>query len=96
MQTTVMVGEKPNVASKLAQALGNYSIEENRGVNNYVVETDDEKIIIAPAVGHIFNLEQVNEGWDYPVFDVDWAPTFETSDSADYMKKYYRNLRDQC
>ena len=96
MQTTVMVGEKPNVASKLAQALGNYSVEENHGVKNYIVETDDEKIIIAPAVGHIFNLEQTSEGWDYPVFEVDWAPTFETSDSADYMKKYYRNLRDQC
>lgn len=95
MQTTVMVGEKPNVASKLAQALGNYSIEENRGVKNYIIERDNEKIIIAPAVGHIFNLKQTADGWDYPVFEVEWAPTFETSDSADYMKKYYRNLRDQ-
>jgi len=95
METTVMVGEKPNVASKLAQALGDYSTKTNRGVKNYIVETDDRRIIISPAVGHIFNLDSVEDGWDYPVFEVEWKPTFETDDSADYMKKYYHNLKDQ-
>ncbi|PSG98565.1 MAG: DNA topoisomerase I [Nanohaloarchaea archaeon SW_7_43_1] len=95
METTVMIGEKPKVASRLANALGNYSTQENRGVKNYVLETDDRKIIIAPAVGHIFNLEQTEEGWDYPVFDVEWEPIFENQDSADYVKKYYNNLKDQ-
>ena len=90
-----MIGEKPKVASRLANALGNYSTQENRGVKNYVLETDDRKIIIAPAVGHIFNLEQTEEGWDYPVFDVEWEPIFENQDSADYVKKYYNNLKDQ-
>lgn len=93
--TTVMIGEKPKVASRIANALGDYSIKENRGVKNYIIETDREKIIIAPAVGHIFNLEQTEEGWDYPVFEVEWKPIFETSDGADYVKKYYNNLRDQ-
>ena len=96
MATTVMIGEKPKVASRIAQALGDYSINENRGVKNYVIDKEgNDRIIIAPAVGHIFNLEQISEGWDYPVFDVEWVPTFETDDSADYMKKYYNNLRDQ-
>lgn len=90
-----MIGEKPKVASRLANALGNYSIKENRGVKNYEIETDDRKIIIAPAVGHIFNLDQIEDGWDYPVFDVEWKPIFETSDSSDYVKKYYNNLKDQ-
>ena len=62
MQTTVMVGEKPNVASKLAQALGDYSTKTNRGVKNYIVETDERRIIISPAVGHIFNLDSVEDG----------------------------------
>ncbi len=95
MQTTVMVGEKPKVTSKIANALGDYSMKENRGVKNYIIETDERRLIVAPAVGHIFNLDQVSEGWDYPVFDVEWKPTFETDDSAGYMKKYYNNLRDQ-
>ncbi len=90
-----MVGEKPKVTSKIANALGDYSMKENRGVKNYIIETDERRLIVAPAVGHIFNLDQVSEGWDYPVFDVEWKPTFETDDSAGYMKKYYNNLRDQ-
>ena len=90
-----MVGEKPKVASKLANALGNYDVEDNRGVKNYIVKTDDRKIIIAPAVGHIYNLQQISDGWHYPVFDVEWAPIFETSDGANYVKKYYNNLKDQ-
>ena len=90
-----MVGEKPKVTSKIANALGDYSTKSNRGVKNYIIETDERRIIIAPAVGHIFNLDQVGEGWDYPVFDVEWKPIFETEDSADYVKKYYNNLRDQ-
>lgn len=90
-----MIGEKPKVASRLANALGDYSVEENRGVKNYVMETENREIIIAPAVGHIFNLEQTEEGWDYPVFDVEWKPIFETQDGANYVKKYFNNLRDQ-
>ncbi|MFB6208235.1 MAG: DNA topoisomerase I [Candidatus Nanohaloarchaea archaeon] len=95
MPTRVMIGEKPKVASRIANALGDYSIEKNRGVKNYRIQTDEGELIIAPAVGHIFNLEQVSDGWDYPVFDVEWAPIFETEDDAGYVKKYYRNLKDQ-
>ena len=95
MPTTVMVGEKPKVASRIANALGDYSVKKNRGVKNYVIETDEREIIIAPAVGHIFNLEQIGDDWDYPVFDVEWKPIFETEDGADYVEKYYRNLQDQ-
>jgi len=95
METTVMIGEKPKVASRLANALGNYSVEENRGVKNYILDMDDRKVIIAPAVGHVFNLEQTAEDWDYPVFEVEWKPIFETNDSSDYVKKYFNNLKDQ-
>ncbi len=83
------------MASRIADALGNYTVRENRGVKNYVIDAGDEEIIIAPAVGHIFNLDQKSDGWDYPVFDVEWKPIFETQDSSDYVKKYYNNLRDQ-
>ena len=95
MTTTVMVGEKPKVASKIAQALGDYSIEENRGVKNYIIEKENETVIIAPAVGHIFNLEQSEGDWTYPIFNVEWQPTFKDNDDAAYVKKYYNNLKDQ-
>jgi DNA topoisomerase-1 len=95
MDTTVMIGEKPKVTSRIANALGDYDVENNRGVKNYIIETDDRKIIIAPAVGHIFNLEEQEDGWDYPVFEVEWEPIFQNNDGSDYVKKYYNNLKDQ-
>ncbi|MFB6077064.1 MAG: DNA topoisomerase, partial [Candidatus Nanohaloarchaea archaeon] len=94
--TTLMVAEKPKVAKRLADALGDYTVEENRGVKNYVLETDIGEVVVAPAVGHIFTLEQSDGEWTYPVFDVEWVPSFETDDGDDYVRKYYNNLEDQC
>ncbi len=93
MGTTLLVAEKPKVASKIAQAIGGYSVEKNHGVKNYRIETDKGDVVVAPAVGHIFNLQQKSEGWNYPVFDVEWVPAYKDDDSADYMKKYVRNLK---
>lgn len=91
--TTLLVAEKPNVASKMAQALGDYSVEENYGVKNYRLETDRGEIIIAPAVGHMFTIEQKDGEWTYPVFDIEWVPSFESDDSASYIKKYVNNMK---
>ena len=93
MPTTLLVAEKPKVASKIAQAIGNYSVEENYGVKNYRLDTDQGEIIVAPAVGHIFTLEQQEGDWEYPVFDIEWVPAHESDDSADYIKKYVNNMK---
>ncbi|MDY6776862.1 MAG: DNA topoisomerase I [Candidatus Nanohaloarchaea archaeon] len=94
--TTLMVAEKPKVAKRLADALGDYRVEENRGVKNYVLDTDRGEVVISPAVGHIFTLEQEDGEWTYPVFDVEWVPSFESDDGNSYVKKYYNNLEDQA
>lgn len=94
--TTLLVAEKPKVAQRLADALGDdYETEKNRGVKNYVLDTQYGEVIIAPAVGHIFTLEQKDGEWTYPVFDVEWVPSHTSDDGADYMEKYYHNLKDQ-
>ncbi len=93
MPKILLVAEKPKVASKLAQAIGNYSVEENFGVKNYVLDTEKGEIIIAPAVGHMYSLEQKSDGWDYPVFDVEWVPAFEKNSSSNYVKKYVNNMK---
>ncbi|MCJ7478641.1 MAG: DNA topoisomerase I [Candidatus Nanohaloarchaeota archaeon QJJ-7] len=93
--TTLMVAEKPKVAQRLADALGDYEVEENRGVKNYRLDTEQGEVVIAPSVGHIFSLEQSDGEWTYPVFDVEWVPSFESEDGNSYMKKYFNNLKDQ-
>lgn len=92
--TTLMVAEKPKVARRLADALGDPEEESNRGVTNYRLDTDMGEVVIAPAVGHVFTLEQKSGEWTYPVFDIEWVPSFESDDGADYVKKYYNNLQD--
>nr|EGQ40535.1 MAG: DNA topoisomerase I, archaeal [Candidatus Nanosalinarum sp. J07AB56] len=93
--TTVLVAEKPKVASRIANALGSHETIENRGVKNYRIETDEGELVVSPAVGHIFNLEDAGDDWEYPAFETEWLPIFETDDSAGYVRKYYRNLEDQ-
>jgi len=93
---TLLVAEKPKVAKRMADALGDYRIESNRGVKNYILDTQYGEVIVAPAVGHIFTLEQTEGDWTYPVFDVEWVPSHQTDDGQDYMKKYYQNLQDQA
>ncbi len=93
MPKILLVAEKPSVAGKLAQALGDYSVEENYGVTNYILETEKGEIIISPAVGHMYSLEQKGDGWDYPMFDVEWVPAHEKDDSSSYVKKYVNNMK---
>lgn len=93
MSTTLLVAEKPKVAARMAQALGDYDVEENYGVKNYRLDTDRGEVIIAPAVGHMFTLEQKDGEWTYPVFDIEWVPSFESDDGADYIKKYVNNMQ---
>lgn len=94
--TTLLVAEKPKVAKRIADSLGDYEVESNRGVKNYILDTQYGEIIVAPSVGHIFTLEQQEGEWTYPVFDIEWVPSHTTDDGQDYMKKYYHNLQDQC
>ena len=93
MPKVLLVAEKPSVAGKLAKALGNYSVFKNYGVTNYKLDTELGELIIAPAVGHMYSLEQKSDGWDYPVFDVEWVPAYESDNSAKYVKKYVNNMK---
>lgn len=83
------------MAKRLADALGEHEVEENRGVKNYRLETEQGEVVISPSVGHIFSLEQSEGEWTYPVFNVEWVPSFEADDGNSYMKKYFNNLKDQ-
>ena len=90
--TKLVLAEKPKVASKIAESFGDYETEKHHGVTNYHVSVKNQNLIISPAVGHIFNLEDTSEEWSYPVLESEWKPIFEVNDSAGYVKKYYRNL----
>lgn len=95
--TQLIIAEKPKVAAKIAFSVGKAIKKSRAGVPYYEVDADKKKVIVAPAVGHVFTLqEKGNEKWNlnYPVFDLHWVPIYKVSKSAYYTKKYIDNIKE--
>ncbi|MBD3389219.1 MAG: DNA topoisomerase I [Candidatus Altiarchaeales archaeon] len=87
---TLVVTEKPNVAERIANSLGKATRKTHGGVAYY--EVGDT--VVAPAVGHIYGLrERKSKGWVYPVFDIEWAPSYSINKSSAFTKKYLNNIK---
>jgi DNA topoisomerase-1 len=97
MPYTLIISEKPSAAKRIASSLAEGDIEEiiKHGVRSYKISRGGKDIVVAPAVGHLFVLSEKKKGgkWTYPVFDVEWKPTFENSKHALWSKKYYDSMK---
>lgn len=60
----------------------------------YEFRKGGKKFVVAPAVGHLFTLKQAGKGWSYPVFDVEWVPSFKANKFASFAEPYFRNLEE--
>lgn len=92
----LIITEKPQAAKKIAEALakGKAIKEANKGVPYYKITRNGKDIVVACAVGHLFTIaEKKKKGLVYPVFDVEWKPTYEISKGSDYTKKYYDTIK---
>lgn len=86
----LIICEKPQAAKKIAEALADGKpIRENIGeVPSYKITRGRKDIVVVPAVGHLYTLEEINKkGWAYPVFDIEWAPASVRKESK-FTKKY--------
>jgi len=97
MPYTLIISEKPSAAKRIASALAEDKVEEIRknGVNSFKISRAGKEIVVAPAVGHLFVLSEKKSGgkWTYPVFDVEWKPTFENGNHALWSKKYFDSMK---
>ena len=86
----LIITEKPQAALKIASALGNARKYSENNVPFYELERDGKKIIVACAVGHLFNLtyEKGQVGW--PIFKIEWVPSYIKSG---FTKRYYDLLK---
>ena len=93
-----MIAEKPDAAQHIAQALAEKSLKKktsSHGVDYYEFERGGEKHIAVAAVGHLFNLKQKEgKGWSYPIFNVDWAPSFSIRKKSEFSEKYFKTLEE--
>ncbi len=89
----LVIAEKPSVAKKIASALGKAKKKSLDGIPYYEVERGDKKIVVASAVGHLFTLVEKERSFNYPVFNIKWAPAY-VEKGKDYVKKYIKALKE--
>ncbi|MFH0737682.1 MAG: DNA topoisomerase I [Candidatus Micrarchaeota archaeon] len=89
----LIVAEKPRVAEKIAMAIGdNVEKKAHNGVSYYEATRDGREIMIAPAVGHVYTLVEREKSRSYPVFDIEWVPSYTVSKESAYTKGYVELL----
>ncbi|MEM5812246.1 MAG: DNA topoisomerase I [Candidatus Aenigmatarchaeota archaeon] len=97
MSYTLIITEKPNAANRIAHALaeGNVKRLSNNGADYYRLSRKGKEIVVVPAVGHLFVLSEKsqNSHWTYPIFSVEWIPTYKEK-SSKWAKKYYQNIQE--
>ncbi len=94
--TQLIISEKPSAAEKIATALAEGKIEKKKvdGITYYHITRHGEDIIVGCSVGHLYNVgEKDKKGWTYPVFSVEWKPTYETDKSARNTKNFVTLLQ---
>ena len=87
---TLIVAEKPSVALRIAIALSDSKQKRLNlnGVSYYEIDSGNDRIYIAAAVGHLFTIMQSGAKRDYPVLDVKWVASWEVSKNSYFTKKY--------
>jgi len=88
----LIITEKPQAAQKIAMALGRATKKVENRVSYYQLKRDDKTILVASAVGHLFGLTYAKGQKGWPVFELEWFPSYEKKNSA-FTKKYFDLLK---
>lgn len=95
--TTVIITEKPDAMTKIAQALsdGKAKKVEKRDAFWYELKRGDRNIVVGCAVGHLFGLDTIKDGtgWKYPIFNVQWVPS-HSKKGHEFSRKYFENMEE--
>jgi len=88
----LILTEKPQAANKIAFSLGNARKYVENKVPYYELKRGGQNIIVASAVGHLFNLHYVKGQKGWPIFKTEWRPSFNDKGAA-FTKNYYDLLK---
>ena len=95
MSYELITTEKPTAALKIATSLADNKLSKKtvHGVSYYEITHNKKKILVASAVGHLFTLAEKKKSSIYPVFDIEWVPSYTASKKAKFTKKFYDLLK---
>ncbi len=88
----LIITEKPQAANKIASALGEARKYSENKVPFYELEKGGNKIIVASAVGHLFNLTYSKGQAGWPIFKTEWIPSYNQK-SAAFTRNYFNVLK---
>lgn len=91
--TILIITEKPQAAQKIATALGSPVKRMENNVPYYELTRDSKYITVACAVGHLFNLTYSRGQSGWPIFELEWQPSFLRERSS-FTKRYYDVLKE--
>ncbi|RLE50716.1 MAG: DNA topoisomerase I [Candidatus Methanomethylicota archaeon] len=76
----LIICEKPAAAEKIASALGDGHYESYvlNGVPIYRTIRGKTRIVVVPALGHLYALAQDGGPWLFPVLNLRWTPMYMT------------------
>ncbi len=93
----LIITEKPNASKKVAEALSDSkpTKKDIKGIPYYLVTHNKKDIVVGCAVGHLYGLaeKKKSKGFAYPVFDIEWVPTYEISKNSAFTKNYLDALK---
>ncbi len=99
MTKTLIICEKPSQAKKVAESLADKKATKNvnLGVSYYTLTHQGTPITVVCAVGHLYNLKETGgKGWTYPVYDLEWKPSYEIRKDAAFTKPYIQTIQKLC
>ncbi|MBI4151689.1 DNA topoisomerase I [Candidatus Woesearchaeota archaeon] len=87
----LIVTEKPSSAKKIAEALADKKPLQKKSKQSsyYELTHNGTPIIVTSAVGHLYTLvEDKQNNWTYPVFDIHWEESSKSSEELKYIQDY--------
>ncbi|MCW4049244.1 MAG: DNA topoisomerase I [Candidatus Bathyarchaeota archaeon] len=93
----LVITEKPSSARRIARALddqGKPSSLKNGSVQYHVSRRGEDELIIVSALGHLYTIIQKGKGWNYPVYDIEWAPTYQAGKSNPRTRAHINAIKD--
>ncbi len=91
---TLIITEKPDAANRIASALdalGKAKRLLENGVPYYEAQRD-EKIVVVPALGHLYTVSAGGKGRNYPVFSYEWVPRYLSERGASRIRVWLRAI----
>jgi DNA topoisomerase-1 len=89
---TLIITEKPDAANRIAMALdaeGKPKKTVSSGVPYYQAYRDG-RIVVVPALGHLYTITSKQKGRRYPVFDYKWVPLYLAERGASRIRVWLK------